>query len=123
MAAFYWRWTWPSGDRRGYKQQMDFECSSSHLRRIVKAENNVDDCVFCGKPVDNGQSSLIVWYTMYLPGKERMDGGLDYHHECFTQAEYWYTQNATRLTDRDGGGGGPPASTRGNPWDYWDSMA
>ncbi len=122
MAAFYWGWTWPTGDRRSYKQLLDFECSTPYLKQIVQAEQHEDDCVVCKEEVDRAEGEVLVWGTVYLPGKDRLDVCLPFHPAHFEAMADHYTHGATRLVNRGSQAGGPPPETPGNKWDSWDSM-
>jgi len=122
MASFYWAWTWPTGDRRAYKQLLDFECSTKHLRRIVRAEENERRCVECQELVDPSVGEVVVWGTVYLPKKDRLDVGLPFHPSCWEESCEGFTRNATRLSDRQEQAGGPPPATQRNKWDSWASI-
>ncbi len=119
MAGFYWAWTWPTGDRRAYKQLLDFECSTTALRRIVRSQKEQPECNECGGKTDPQAGEVLVWTTYYLPGKDRADACLVFHPACFEQVAQQFVHNAVRLPERRVGGGGSPAPHPGRPQNAW----
>jgi len=116
LAAIYWGWRWPSGDRRAFAQRFDSDCIGASMTRIRKSNMEPDICVHCGGEAKY-PNSIEVYATIYIPGRDRDDAVVTYCEPCFVQEESLYIQNARRLDDREGGGGGPPASTsRADPW-------
>ncbi len=122
MAGFYWAWTWPTGDRRAYKQFFDFECATPVLRDLVRVERHPDECLQCGIMPSTSEGEVLVWCTYYLPGKERQDACLPFHPACFEGRADRFSHNAVRLADKGVGGGGTPSPNPGNRWDSWASM-
>ena len=121
MAAFYWRWTWPTGGRRGYKQFFDSECVQYPLANLHDLDVEDDDCTECSEAV-TGQLGVTVYCTYYIPGHDRQDGYMVFHEACFVGKEAQFARHGSPLADRDPSavqGGGPPAL---NPWDSWDRM-
>jgi hypothetical protein len=122
MATFYWNWTWPSGDKRAYKQWFDFECSTPNLRRIVMAEKDPDNCIACGAFIDDQEPYTILWVTYILPGNDKASTSFAYHVSCFESEAEIYSANAKRLEVRSDGAGGAPRPVPGNKWDSWQAM-
>lgn len=121
LASFYWRWTWPSGDRRGYKQFFDSNCVVGPFGRITHWDEETMTCAVCQEET-RFPDQITVYATYYLPGQERQDGYVLYHPACFQGAEAEYLAHAVRLADRDAEAGGPPPRTKGNPWDSWKAQ-
>lgn len=118
MASFYWRWTWPSGDRRAYKQWFDAECVGGVLHLLSEPQEEPTVCDIC-KELVTGYPSITVWATYYIPGQEPGTGCAQYHEACFQVAERGFLHEAVRLEDRAMvQAGGPPPGPR-NPWDSW----
>ena len=117
MATVYWAWYWPSGDRRSYKQRFDPICAMPILAMLRSSLESPDDCAGCHERI-TGDADVQVWWTLYLPGREREDWSLLYDAACFERDADRFTAGADRLLDRTAGGGGPPApSTRVVPWE------
>lgn len=118
MASFYWRWTWPSGDRRAFKQFFDSECVHTPIELLQEPNGEPQECPICRKMVEQWPS-VTVWSTYYVPGQEAGSGCVEYHESCFQVAEEGFMRNAVRLTDRAAVGAGGPPPRPGNPWDTW----
>lgn len=118
MASFYWRWTWPSGDRRAYKQFFDAECVNVPLQLLREPQEEATECPICGKLVE-AYPAITVWATHYIPGQEPATGCIEYHESCFQVAEPQFLKNAVRLPDRAMVQAGGPPPGHGNPWDSW----
>ena len=119
MASFYWNWTWPTGDRRGYKQLVDAECAAPYLRLARSQMDESELCAHCGDKVDH-LLSIDLYCTCYIPGRDRDDWMRSYHAACFEQVFQAFQQGATRLPDRKGLGSGAPRSpAQGTGWESW----
>jgi hypothetical protein len=120
MATFYWAWFWPSGDRRAYKQLVDPICAMGIIKRVNDAIAQDDHCIRCHERI-NGSPEVVVWATIYIPFRERLDVGLPYDAACFEKEADLYSKGGQRLLDRAPAvllqEGGPPP---GAAWDEWD---
>jgi len=123
MASVYWRWVWPSGDRRGYRQLFDRECFSTIAPRLTLAASDSELCPSCNEPVQY-PGNIDVWATWFIPGQDRKEGALRYHVGCFEQVADFYLQGAFRLADHLEGWGEGPLAPASQPqrWGSWDSV-
>lgn len=120
LATIYWAWTWPSGDRRCYKQWFDATCFHTVIEKLNRSDNT-DQCFFCGElaaTVDD----LNLYATYYIPGRERADGFATMHQNCLMNGEHQLTQNGVRMPDRGRDFVQQVLPITGNPWDSWDQM-
>lgn len=116
LGGFYWRWIWPSGDYRGYRQLLDPTCAMNVLSKAKASYEAPDDCLKCGQPLSYPASVKVHGYA-FLPGHDRKDFELAYCETCFVEEEPSFAKNARRLDDApDQGGGTPALSRREDPW-------
>ena len=108
MASVYWAWTWPTGDRRSFKQLRCVQHSVALAEMCARAKANVQDCTACGEEFSDIDTPVTVWATVYFPHRERIDAWADFHARCFEAAEPAFRLGATRLPDRKGPGRGAP---------------
>ena len=122
MSSWYWAWTWPTGDRRGYVQLICKGCITDHVKRLIRYAADDTCCVLCRGPLD-ASDSATVWLTLYAPGRDREDLSLEYHPSCFESEADVFSRGARRLPDREGAGsGGPPAPRPREEWPSWSAM-
>ena len=122
MASIYWRWTWPSGDARGFAQLFDAECFAGQKDLLVIAQSDSELCGLCEEPVEYPKN-VDLWATWFVPGKEKASGAIRFHPACFEKIVDQVTKNAKRLSDRPlAQGEGPLALSPMNRWDSWESM-
>lgn len=120
MATVYWAWTWPTGDRRCYKQFFDPQCFASVVTKINAADNN-DLCFMCGQLAATDQD-LNLYATYYVPKHDRADAFLSIHEACLSQGDQYFMQNAIRMPNRQEHVTPPSREHPKDPWDSWDSM-
>lgn len=121
MAAFYWWWRWPTGDRRSYKQFYDRECAGQLQALFRQASEEQSICAECKESVDLS-TSVDVEGRGFIPGRDVVFVVLPYHASCFERAADRFMQGALRLHDREVEAGGPPPQQAGNPWDSWGAI-
>lgn len=116
LASFYWRWVWPSGDFRGYRQLLDPVCVGSVVNNAKLAHDEPTKCVKCEGELAYPASVKVQGYA-FLPNQDRIDFEIGYCETCFTEEEELYVRNAKRLDNRPVEGGGASAlSSREDPW-------
>jgi len=116
LATVYWRWTWPSGDQRAYKQKYDPTCGIALFSRITKSQAGAEECVMCEESA-KWPNAIYVHGWVYVPGHDQEEIELIHCEECFLKTEAVYTQGAERLADREVGGRGTPApNPADDPW-------
>lgn len=116
LAGFYWRWVWPSGDFRGYRQLLDPTCAGDVVNKLRLAQAQPDNCLKCEGVLAYPASVKVQGYA-FLPGRDRFDFELPYCETCFLEDEYVYTKGAKRLDNRQGEGGGASAlNPASDPW-------
>lgn len=120
MMTMYWAWTWPSGDRRCYKQHFDYECAAGVVQKVEKADNT-DLCFMCGE-LAAMTSDINLYATYYIPGRDRLDAFLTIHEVCLTKGDQYFTQQATRMPERSQSDRAKANGVKGNPWDSWGVM-
>lgn len=117
MAAVYWGWTWPTGDRRSYTQWFDQECFESLQNSLQRCITD-DSCRYCDKATDQDPVTRL-WFTVYAPHSERYDNYVDYHPACFEKDVDQYYLNARRNLGTRVGGAGPRSPNQGKGWRSW----
>jgi hypothetical protein len=116
MMSVYWRWTWPSGDQRGWVQKYDPVCANAFVGRLGPAAGDPNTCIKCGTFVAYPNQVLLLGYV-YIPKRDRIDLELPHCEECFMKSEAEYTQGGRRLEDRGIGGEGALApNPADDPW-------
>jgi len=116
LGGFYWRWVWPSGDLRGYRQLIDPVCAGSIVNNIKLATAQPDNCVKCEGKLAYPASVRVNGYA-FLPGRDRLDFEVPYCETCFVEEEELYIRNAKRLDNGVVEGGGASAlSPQEDPW-------
>src|SRR5262249_18820888 len=116
MAAVYWGWRYPSGDRRSYKQLYDANCYRLIHQLAMKSEEGLYECPICLKN-EPLRDTVTFFGTVFLPGGKRIDFVADVCEPCHLAFEGKIMQNATRLPDRTGAGaGGPQPQPHDDPW-------
>jgi hypothetical protein len=108
MASAYWAWTWPTGDRRSYKQHICAEHVDAISSWIKYDKASLQTCYSCEEEFKEFETVVTVWFTLYVPKRERYDGCLDLHVTCHEQAVDGFMLNAERLRDRPMSGRGAP---------------
>src|SRR4029450_7965310 len=93
LASIYWRWVWPSGDFRGYRQLYDPVCIGSVVNKYKLAEAHPDLCVKCEGQISYPASVKILGYA-FFPGQDRTELALPYCATCFEEDVDLYTRNA-----------------------------
>jgi len=116
MASVYWRWTWPSGDQRGWVQKFDPVCGNSFFSTLGPQAGDENTCILCGQHVDYPNMITLHGYV-YIPRRDRIDLELPHCEECFMKNETKYTQGGRRLAERQvEGGGAPTLNPADDPW-------
>jgi hypothetical protein len=120
MASIYWRWTWPSGDQRAYKQRFDPTCAMPVLAKINSAIAEEDNCVGCHKRI-SGAPDVVIHAHVYVPGREELYVQMPYDDACLQKDESIFETGAERLLDRPmDGGAGPRAPIPDRGWEAWE---
>jgi hypothetical protein len=122
LATIYWAWTWPTGDRRAYKQFFDSDCIGVWNMPLQVAHKQSAHCSGCGEKVTDDERSIAVWATIYLPGRDRIDDVLEYHVPCFEKNAERFTMNAQRLPVRPEGSGTGAPVPEPQEWPDWASI-
>lgn len=120
MMTVYWAWTWPTGDRRCYKQFFDYSCAASLVPKI-EAKDSTDACYLCNQ-VAATADDINLYATYYVPGRDRLDAFLTIHESCLSRGEQYFTKNSVRMPERTQDQRVQAAERKGNPWDSWGAM-
>jgi len=116
MASLYWSHRDPAGVRSSWKQLCCAGCFGPIATIIKVNEAGYDDCIADGQQAMFPNVMETIWLTVYMPRQERWDGQCDYCGDCFEDAWKSAHRGSSALADREGGSGGPPASTPTDPW-------
>jgi hypothetical protein len=115
-ATVYWGWRWPTGDRRSYKQFLCAEHMGPIVLMLKRNRENFQKCYECIGNISPADASVVVWATVFVPGRERLEGYLELHHDCMVELEPQFLREAARLPDRRSGGGAPLPDHERDPW-------
>jgi len=116
LATVYWRWTWPSGDERGWMQKLDPTCGIAFFTTIKNSQAGADQCLICEEEA-KWPNAIYLHGWVFVPGREMQELELLHCEQCFMKTEPRYTQGGTRLKDREDGGRRPPApNPADDPW-------
>lgn len=116
MASVYWAWTWPTGLRMAYKQQLCVEDAGQLAAYCVASQSNYALCFKCHEPFGNNTEPVTVWITAYFPHRERIDAYADFHAGCHEQVVPELMQGAQRMADRGSERGAPRPDLEADPW-------
>jgi len=116
LASFYWGWRWPSGDRRAYVQLLCPACAEPEMLKFELSSQHPGQCLVCQDACEY-PSQVTVYASVYIPGRDKLEGEQRFCIADFEKEEQMFEQNARRLPDRGLTAGGPPPSTpQQDPW-------
>jgi hypothetical protein len=116
MVSVYWAWTWPTGDRRAYKQHLCVEDAAELATYVRNSRLDYQLCFRCNEPLREDSTRVTVWITAYFPKHDRIDAYADFHVSCHNEVVPYLVQGAERLDDRGSGWGAPRPDLEADPW-------
>jgi hypothetical protein len=120
LATAYWAWFMVNGERACWKLRYCPECAGKAFSELFKKLRETEfsmevfACDYCGSSAE--RDSDPIYLTLYLPGKEPMEVGLQLDGACAAKLRIPITERGKRMLDRSLVGGPPQALAA------WDAL-